>query len=155
MGALRLAAALVAAFVAAPLGAQVPGEKTVDGIVVRIGIASAGQVAKHAAAHGEDRMHGGPRRGENDHVVVSLADGTSGERIAHAGVSVEVHRAGVAQRRRDLEFMPGPGVPSYGGWFDLGGAGPYRLKVEVALPGSRRKSTVEFDLDNRSPRTSQ
>jgi hypothetical protein len=139
---------LVCAAAAATLNAQVPGEKTVDGLVVRIGLADSTRVAKHAPAHGEQRMHGGPKRGEADHIVVSIADANSGRPIGDAEVVVAVDRSGVSHVRRKLDPMP-LDIPSYGGWFDLRPPWPYRITVEVVRPGVVRKASVPFDMKNR------
>lgn len=149
MRAKPLAGLLGAVAFATSLHAQVPGEKAVDGIVVRIGVAEAGQVAKHAAAHGEQGMHGGPKRGENEHVVVSLVEAGTGQPIGNADVTLVVDRGGVSHVRRKLELMPLPEVPSFGGWFDLGQPGPYRITVEVARPGGSRATVARFEMNNR------
>ena len=140
--------ALVSAAAAVTLHAQVPGEKTLGDMVVRIGVADARQVAKHAAAHGEQRMHGGPTRGERDHVVVSLVDAATGRPIKDAEVTLAVDRSGVSHVRRKLDLMS-LDVPSFGGWFDLRPPGPYRMTVEVERPGVARKASVPFDMNNR------
>ena len=143
------AAALVAASIAGPLQAQVPGQKSVDGIVVRIGIVDAKQVAKHATGHAETGMHGAKKGSGGDHVVVSLADERSGQFIREAEVWLAVDRSGVGHVRQKLEPMAMPDAPSFGGWLDLRQPGPYRITVEVSRPGVPRRILARFDMKNR------
>ena len=143
---LALAATLAVAGAAC---AQVPGEKTVDGVVVRIGIASAEQVGRNEADQRDGPMQHDRKQADRDHVVVSLADATTGGRIADAQVVLRVTRAGIDHTRRKLDPMPMPGVPSYGGWVDLRQPGPYRFTVEIRRHASGRPSLVQFELNNR------
>lgn len=143
------AAALVAASIAGALHAQVPGQKSADGLIVRIGIADAAQVAKHAAGHGEQRMHGATKESGSEHVVVSLADERSGRLVQDADVVIVVDRSGVDHVRRRLEPMSMADAPSYGGWLDLRQPGPYRITVEISRPGVPRKTLARFEMKNR------
>jgi hypothetical protein len=148
----RLAlAASVAAF-GYPLAtwAQVPGEKTVGGIVFRLGLASSDQVASdHPATHEERSMHQPRKRREREHLVVSLADSGSGRRIADATVTALVSRMGTDQVRQELERMEAGGMASYGGYFDLSAPGPYVIRIEVRRPGAPAPTFAQFDYRNR------
>ena len=141
-----LAAILVVAGAAC---AQVPGEKTVDGVVVRIGIASAELVGRNQAIQRDGRMQHDRKESDRDHVVVSLSDATTGERFADAQVELRVNRAGVDHTRRALDAMPMPGAPSYGGWIDLRQPGPYRLTLEIRRHAGAPPSLVQFELNDR------
>lgn len=129
--------------------AQVPGEKTVGGIVFRIGIASGEQLSSHPPGHGEGRMHPSQSSRGRDHLTISLAEKGSGKRIEDATVTASVSRSGVDHVNRLLERMEMPGATSYGGFFDFRQPGPYRIRVEVARPGAPAPVAAEFDYGNR------
>ena len=125
--------------------AQVPGEKISGGIVFRIGIAPAEQVESQSL----ENMHPSRPRSSREHVVVALTEERSGKRIEDAKVTVSVSRAGMDHVSRPLERMDSPGATSYGGFFDLRQPGPYRIRIEVARPGSPAPAAAEFDYGNR------
>jgi hypothetical protein len=135
-----------------PLAAwsQVPGEKTVGGIVFRIGLASSEQVtSEHPAMHEERSMHQPRKAREREHLVVSLADADTGRLIPDATVAALVSRMGTDQVREDLERMDTNGMVSYGGYFDLRAPGPYVIRIEVRRPGARAATFAQFDYRNR------
>lgn len=68
-----------------------------------------------------------------------------GEKISGGAVS----RAGMDHVSRPLERMESPGATSYGAFFDLRQPGPYRIRIEVARPGSPVPAAAEFDYSNR------
>ena len=129
--------------------AQVPGEKTAGGIVFRIGMASGEQVSSHPPGHAEGKMHPSESRQGRDHLVISLAEESSGKRIEDATVTASVSRSGVDHVNRPLERMEAPGATSYGGFFDFRQPGPYRIRIEVARSGHPAPVAAEFDYRNR------
>lgn len=131
----------------APLSAQVPGEKMVDGLIVRVGLASTREISSHAARHGETAMHAGPKRNHDRHVVISVSEATSGNAIEVAQVRLNISRDGVDHLEQTLAPMPMLANPSYGGWVDLRARGTYRFAVEISRAGNRKSSTY-FDWKN-------
>ena len=147
---LRAAAAALFVSLAATAWAQVPGEKTVGGIVFRLGIAPAEQVSsEHPKGHAEREMHQPRARRDRDHLVVSLAEEGSGRRIDDARVTASVSRMGTDHSRRELQRMQTAGAPSYGEYFDFRDPGPYRIRLEVRRRGTPVPTVAEFDYDNR------
>lgn len=146
---ITIAAALVAASIAGTLHAQVPGQRSVDGLIVRIGIADAAQVARHAPGHGEQHMHEATKKSGSEHVVVSLVDERNGRLIQDAEVVIIVERSGVDHVRSMLAPMSMTDAPSFGAWLDLRQPGPYRITVEVSRPGVPRKALARFEMKNR------
>ena len=120
------AAALSAALVAAPVAAQ--QMKTVDGVVVNIGIISA-IAAEHAdAQHG---VHKGGHGSGMEHVVVSLAEEKSGARIGDADVTIEVKTPKGSVQKKPALPMVTAGYPDYSEVFDFGWSGSYVVRVSV------------------------
>ena len=120
------AAALSAALVAAPVAAQ--QMKTVGGVVVNIGIISA-IAAEHAdARHG---VHKGGHGSGMEHVVVSLAEEKSGERIGDADVTIEVKTPKGSVQKKPALPMVTAGYPDYSEVFDFGWSGSYVVRVSV------------------------
>ncbi len=144
----RMALVAFGLLAAASAWAQVPGEKTVDGVIVRIGVAPAEQIMALPAGRAEHKMHtdhgGGP-----DHLVVALADARTGARIEKASVTVSISRMGMESGQQRLERMEAPGATSWGGYFDLRAAGPYLIHVVVTTPGNPAPIVAEFDYRNR------
>lgn len=147
-----LARALLSAALA-PLAhdvwAQVPGEKTVAGIVIRIGLASADQLSSHPPGHSEAKMHPSQPRTGREHLVISLAQEHGGRRIDDATVTASVSRIGMDHVSRGLERMPAPQATTYGGYFDFRQPGPYRIRIEVSRPAMAAPVVAEFDYRNR------
>ncbi len=155
MNALRIAhlsrVALLGLLVVAAQAAAQGSErhKVVAGVDVHYGVVSAQEVArKHPKSHAEGRMHGGAPSGKNDyHVEVAMFDQASGKRITDAEVWATVGDLGLAGKRRKLEPEGIDDGVSFGNYFPMRGAGPFRILVEVRLPG--RAKPVEATFDHR------
>ena len=143
-----LAFASLALSLAAGAWAQVPGEKTSRGLVIRIGIVPAEQVAQHPPAHPEKRMHEPRPRSGRDHLVISLDDARSGARVADATVRATVVRVGFGEERRALERMDAGGTVTFGGYFDFHTRGSYRIRIDIRRPGDASPTIAEFDYAN-------
>lgn len=138
-----LAVTLLAASAA---GAADSGQhKRVGGIDVYYGVMPAAIAGEHPAPHPEQSMHRGVPAGKDSyHLVVALFD-ADGRRITDAKVSASVGEPGMAGRRVTLEAMPIADAMSYGNYVTLKGRGPYRIAVEVRLPGRERPLEALFD----------
>lgn len=137
--------AIAAAALAFPVAAQ--QMKTVRGIVVNIGIVSA-VMAEHAdAQHG---AHTGGHGAGMEHIVVALAEGKSGARIADADVTIEVKNPKGAVQKKPLLAMTTAGYPDYSEVFDFGRSGKYTLTVLIKRNGAAKPVAATFTV-NRTP----
>lgn len=138
--------ALAAALLAMPAAAQ--QTKTVQGLVINIGIVSA-LAAEHVdAQHG---VHQGGHGPGAEHIVVSLAGPKSGARIAGADVAVEVKDPKGKTQRKALMAMTTAGVPDYSEVFDFGWSGKYDLRVTVTPKGVAKPLTTRFTVKHYIP----
>ncbi|HHX4058151.1 TPA: hypothetical protein ACU967_005936 [Burkholderia contaminans] len=113
---------------------------------VYYGITPAAAVGSHPASHAEASMHGGaPRSRYRYHLVVALFDRTTHQRIRDAQVIAAVREFGLGETRKDLEAMPIEGNASYGGYFNLGGPGPYRVRLEIKRPDYPGVASGQFE----------
>ena len=119
--------------------------RRVDGIDVYYGLMPAAIAGAHPAPHEEKKMHRGAPAGKNSyHLVVALFD-TDGRRISDAKVAASVGEPGLAGRRVTLEAMPIADAMSFGNYVELKGRGPFRIAVEIRLPGRERPVEAAFD----------
>ncbi|RQP27755.1 hypothetical protein [Burkholderia ubonensis] len=118
---------------------------------VYYGITPAAAVGAHPSSHAESSMHDGvPLSRFRYHLVVALFDHATHERIRDAQVSAAVREIGLGETRKKLEAMAIDGKASYGAYFDLGNAGPYRIKLEINRPNHPGVTSLQFEY--RSPR---
>lgn len=121
--------------------------KVVDGVDIQYGVLSAAAVARaHPQNHPEGRMHGGPPAGKDSyHLEVALFDGAGGKRIADAEVWATVREVGLAGKRKKLDSEHIEDAVSFGNYFTMRGDGPFRIVVEVKLPGRAKPVEAQFD----------
>jgi hypothetical protein len=138
------AAGLLAAALAIPAAAQ--QMKTVDGIVVNIGIMNA-IAAEHAdAQHGVHKGGHGPGK---EHIVVALAEEKGGARIADAEVAIEVKNPKGAVQKKPAVPMVTAGYPDYSEVFDFPSSGKYTVSVLIKRKGAAKPVEARFTV-NRS-----
>lgn len=113
-----------------------------DGVAIYIGLMPAQIVQGHPVDHEESAMRGGVPGGSSPvHLVVTLFDNVTGQRITDAFVEAEVVELGLTPQRKDLEMMHIADTVSYGNYFSLKSEGPYRLRLKIRLP--EREKVVE------------
>jgi hypothetical protein len=127
-----LGAMTLAALSSFPASAQ--QMKTVQGVVINIGIVDA-IAAEHAdAQHG---VHKGGHGGGMEHIIVALSAEKGGARIADAEVVIEVRDPKGVVQKKPAMAMTTSGFPDYSEVFDFGRAGKYVVRVLV-----KRKDTA-------------
>jgi hypothetical protein len=137
---------LAVALAASPVSAQ--QRKTVDGVVINIGIVNA-LAAEHVdAQHG---VHQGGHGSGAEHVVVSLADAKTGARIAGADVAIVVKDPKGKTQRKALMAMTTAGVPDYSEVFDFGWSGTYSLRMTVMPKGAAKPVMTRFTVKHYIP----
>ena len=136
---IRLAIALLAALGATAAVAE--HSKRVGDSIVHIGVVPARDLA---ADPGERAQHGDALRYGGQHVVVSLADATTGQPAIDAEVWLRVQdpKGRVEERR----LVPGTanGTPDYSGVFAFGWSGSYRLQVRTAPTSAKPALLADF-----------
>lgn len=136
------AAALAMALAALPVAAQ--QMKTVNGVVINIGIVDA-LTAEHVdAQHG---VHKGGHGSGMEHIVVSLAEEKGGARIADADVSIEVKNPKGQVERKPLMAMVTAGYPDYSEVFYFGRSGKYVVRVSVKRKGMAKPVEARFTVN--------
>ena len=133
----------LAASVAVPAHAE--NSQTVDGHTVYLGVVPAEFVKGHEPAHPEREMHGGaPYRSGQYHIMIVIFETATGKRATDARLVARVSEPGLAPVQKKLEPMEISGAMSFGNYFAMGGAGPYRIKLAIELPAAKRKLDTEF-----------
>jgi hypothetical protein len=110
-------------------------QKTVDGIVVNMGIVPAAQAR---ALPGESDKHPARVASGAQHLLISLTDAKTGAYISGAEVSVEIRDPRGKTERLALAEATTAGVPDYSSVATFAWAGKYAIKVMVKPKGSKR-----------------
>ena len=119
--------------------------QTRDGVVFNYGVAPAEIVLAHPDQHPERMMHRGTAPKGSSHLVVALSDAVNEQRIAEAEVTARVTLLGGTSVTKRLEPMEIASQPSFGGFFQLGVPGIYRIRFEVRRPGIADVAAAEFE----------
>jgi hypothetical protein len=97
------------------LAADIAQHKSVNGIDVFYGVVPAEVVQNHVKQHGEERMHGKSSAPLGaHHLVVTLYDVKTSERIINATISATVTPFGLAQETKILQVMKINNTISFG-----------------------------------------
>jgi hypothetical protein len=144
MNAIRLVVvAALAASLALPATAQ--QMKTVDGLVINIGIADAIHVEHVDAQHG---VHTGGHGSGTQHIVVAIADQKGGDRVADAAVTIEVKDPKGVRQKKLAMAMVTAGFPDYSEVFDFGWSGKYVVRVVIQRKNSTKPVEATFTINH-------
>ena len=122
----------------------------VNDLDIFYGVIPAEIIRGHPAEHPEASMHGGVPHGSGQHhLIVSIFDVRTAKRLENAQVSARVSEPGLAPQKRALEPMQFAGSITYGNFFNMSAAGPYRIDVEIR-PHGQGPTNVTFEY--RHPR---
>ena len=138
-----VAVASLCALVALPASAQT--QKTVNGLVVNIGIMSAIDAEHTDAQHG---VHKGGHGSGTQHILVSLAEEKGGARVGDAQVSVEVKNPKGVVQKKALMPMVTAGYPDYSEVFDFPWSGKYQLRVLIQRKAGTRPTEATFTVNH-------
>ena len=117
--------------------------KTVQGVVVNIGIVNAIEAEHTDAQHG---VHKGGHGSGMDHIVVALSEEKGGARIADAEVTIEVRDPkGVVQKKPAMAMMTA-GFPDYSEVFEFSRSGQYTVNVLVKRKGAAQPVQARFTV---------
>lgn len=140
----RVVAAILLLAATAAWGADNSYHKVTDGVAVYFAIVPAEIVRGHPREHPEGEMHGGVAAGEN-HIMVALFDDKTDERITRAEVSARVSGGRASSIEKRLEPMVIAGSLTYGNYFPMSGAGPYRIELRIYAPGRNKPISMRFE----------
>ena len=144
MNALRfVVVTALAASLALPAGAQ--QMKTVDGLVINIGIVDAIHVEHVDAQHG---VHTGGHGSGTQHIVVAIAEQKSGARVADAAVTIEVRDPKGVRQKKPATAMVTAGFPDYSEVFDFGWSGKYVVRVVIQRKNGARPVEARFTVNH-------
>lgn len=116
------------------------------GVELHYGVMPAGVIHGYPDASPEHKMHGGPPRGRAyQHLMITLFDVKTRQRIENAAVRARVSEVGLTGEEKVLEPMTAGGAAAYGNYFKMSGPGPHRINVKVRRAGSSH--VVEFNFD--------
>lgn len=119
-------------------------QQVVDGIAIYFGMVPAELVRGHPREHPESGMHGGAPVGES-HLMVALFDAKTGNRITEARIVANVTGDAGAKLEKRLEPMTVAGALTFGNYFYLSGSGPYRIDLQILLPGRSTPVRARFE----------
>jgi hypothetical protein len=137
-------AVLALALAASPAAAQ--QMKTVDGLVINIGIVKAIDALHVDAQHG---AHTGAHSSGMEHLLVSLADARSGTHIADAKIVAELKDPRGKRQQRTLMPAVTAGFPDYSEVFEFGWSGRYTLGLTVTLKGASKPVKTSFTVNRQ------
>lgn len=145
------ASAIVGAGIAATTAkASTDYARSAGGLTVYLGVLPAEIVGGHPPAHPERRMHGGPPAGPHRyHLIASIFEMATGERISDAAVTGKVSGLGLSGPETTFEPMPLADTTTYGAFIYLPGADLYTILLSVRRPGATKPVLLEFKYDHR------
>lgn len=122
------------------------------GLEIFYGVVPAEILLGHPGDHEERRMHGGIPRGRGQHhVIVSLFDGKTRQRVEGATVTARVGEIGLGSQEKKLEPMQFGGTATYGNYFSMAAPGPYRVELVIRRASGAQsvKATFEYSHPRR------
>ena len=102
-------------------------QKTVQGMVVNLGVVPAAKLAPFPAETG----HGASLPRGSQHLLVSLSDSKSGAHVEDAKVTVQVTDPKGGVQKKDLVLSRTAGIPDYSEIYMFGWSGKYRIRVTI------------------------
>ncbi len=136
-------ALLAAALACAPAAAQ--QRKTVDGIVINLGIVPA-ETALHAEGHRESHPTNPPSGSQ--HLLVTLDEAKTGKRIGDAEVEITVTDPHHHVERKPLLHTQAAGQPDYSELFRFAWSGEYTVRVTVTPHPGAKPIDARFTVDH-------
>ncbi len=119
--------------------------KTVDGLLIYIGLLPAEMLKEQTQALTQKQMHGGVPGGKREyHFVVAIFHSETGVRVTDAKVKAQFSPDGLAGQHKNLEPMEIAGATTYGEFFDLPTADRYVIKLEVKRGKTEKSVVIDF-----------
>ena len=119
------------------------------GMEIFYGVIPSPIILGHPEHHDERTMHGGvPPGGMHYHLVVTLFDAQSKQRIVDARVQASITGGHMPVQRKALEPMVFAGATAYGNYFRFKPAMRVHVGLEVQRPGTPSAVLAKFDYVN-------
>ena len=140
----------VAVAVATPTGSTVSAATgqdfaVVDATTVYFGVVSADVIRAHPKEYPKSVYGVAPIEPAQYYVTVALFDTASGQRIDDAAVKARVSTATGSGPEKTLEPITIANSQSYGNYFTMGGAGPYKVTVHVRRTRASNVTEAQFE----------
>jgi hypothetical protein len=127
------------------MAAESDSYREVGGMSVYLGVIPSEIAGSHHRTRAERTMHGGAPSGENSfHVLVSVFDQATGQRLRGLSVRASVHAHGRATSAKPLEPMTVADALTYGNYFIMPGSGEHQITVEILRPGAAQAVRADF-----------
>ena len=136
---------------ASPVASAVSGQDfaVVGGTTVYFGVVSGDVIRSHPKEYPQ-KVYGVPPIGPAQYyVTVALFDTPSGQRIEDAVVKARVATTAGSGPEKTLQPITIANSRSYGNYFAMGGAGPYKVTVQVKRPGAPDAIQAQFEYTHQ------
>ena len=136
---------------ASPVASAVSGQDfaVVGGTTVYFGVVSGDAIRSHPKEYPQ-KVYGVPPIGPAQYyVTVALFDTPSGQRIEDAVVKARVATTAGSGPEKTLQPITIANSRSYGNYFAMGGAGPYKVTVQVKRPGAPDAIQAQFEYTHQ------
>ena len=138
--------AALALTAAASFADDIDQHRLVNGMDIYYGVVPTEVVESHPQEHAETGMHGKNLfSGGTHHLVVTLYDNKTAQRINDAKIEAAVIPLGLAHQQKPLEPMRINGAMSYGNYFSMIGGGPFRIELRITRSGKGGPTKTEFE----------
>jgi len=121
----------------------------VDGTTVYFGVISADVIRDHPKEYPQSVYGAAPSGPAQYYVTIALFDGPNGKRIDDAMVKARVSTTVGAGPEKTLEPIIIGNSRSYGNYFTMGGAGPYKITVHVKRPSAPNMIQAQFEYTHQ------
>jgi hypothetical protein len=129
--------------------AEVQQPLVVGTLEIFYGVIPAAVLLGHPPDHTERTMHGGVPSRNAYHLVVSLFDAKTRERVTDASVQARVSEAGLVPQTKPLQTMLLAEAITYGNYFSMSGRGPFRITLDVTRLHGGPPVQVSFEHRHR------
>ncbi|HZQ61155.1 MAG TPA: hypothetical protein VFC24_07395 [Casimicrobiaceae bacterium] len=120
--------------------------RTVDGMVVNFGVMPA-EVAVHAEGHAEAHPAHPPAGAQ--HLLITLDDAKSHERIGDANVTIELKDPRGKLEKKPLLHTHGGGLPDYSELYVFSWSGDYDVRVVIVRQPGAKPVETHFTVHHR------
>ena len=112
--------------------------RIVDGVEIYLGFLPQNLITNHTDEHEESKMHGG-NKGSNKtvHLIISLYDKKSGNRIEDADVKGYVMEIGRTHQTKTFEAMTINNSVTYGNYFEVPAKDIYDVQLNIQLKSGK------------------
>lgn len=122
-------------------------EKSVGGLIINLGLMTAAK-AMQVDGHREAHAHAFTNSSAAEHLLVTIEDVKTKQRIGDARVVVEVTDPKGKVESRPLLRTQSAGLPDYSEIFQFGWSGKYEIRVMVTPKPNAKPIEARFSVDH-------